>query len=84
MILKIFSVYDAKAASYVTPFYQTTIGLAERIFTDEANNPESSLNKHAEDYTLFLIGEFDQNTAETTLEKTPKPLMKAIEVKRDA
>ena len=62
MKLKIYSIHDTKAEAYNTPFFQQTHGMAERIFTDESNNPESNLNKHAEDFTLFYLGEFDQNT----------------------
>ena len=80
MKTKMFSIYDAKAESYVTPWFQPTFGLAERIFTDEVNNPESTLNKHPEDYTLFYLGEMDQDTGKIETEATPKPLAKALEV----
>ena len=81
MKLKMFTIRDDKANGYNQPFFTPTIGLAERSFTDEANNPESNLNKHSEDFTLFLLGEFNQETGQLELEPTPKPLMKAIEVK---
>ena len=62
MKLEIFTIYDAKAESYTTPFFQPKFGIAERLFSDEVNNPESNLHKHPEDYTLFNIGTFDQDT----------------------
>jgi len=37
-------------------------GQAIRSFTDEINNRESALNKHAEDYDLYLLGEWDSDT----------------------
>lgn len=81
MKTKMFTIHDAKAAAYNTPFFQPTHGLAERLFTDEANNPESAICKHPEDYTLFYLGELDQDTGTLDLENTPKPVMKAIDLK---
>jgi len=62
MILKIFSVYDSKAESYMAPFYFHAIGQALRAFTDTANDTKSSMFKHAGDYTLYCIGDFDDQT----------------------
>jgi len=81
MKLKIFVIHDSKAEAYIQPFFQSTYGLAERMFTDEANNPESNICKHSEDFTLFYLGEFDQETGLMELEPTPKAMSKAIDVK---
>lgn len=78
---KIFTIRDDKLETYNVPFFVPTIGAAERDFTDHANNPESPLYKHPEDYTLFLLGEYDQSSGLVDMEITPKVLMKAIEVK---
>ncbi len=71
MILKIFSIYDQKAKAYITPFFLPTAGMATRTFTDMINDPKCAFSKHPEDYTLFSLGQFNDLTAETTLEKTP-------------
>lgn len=84
MKLKVFTIRDDKLEQYNQPFFVPTIGAAEREFTDLANNPDQMINKHAEDYTLFLLGEYDQATGQIDQEPTPKVLMKAIEVKKDA
>lgn len=59
MILKIFSVYDSKSEAYIPPFYALTAGQAIRSFTDTVNEANHAFNKHPADFTLFLIGEFD-------------------------
>lgn len=59
MRLLAFSVFDAKAEAYLRPFFAETKGLAVRQFRDVANDPSHEMCKHAADYTLFLIGEFD-------------------------
>lgn len=59
MLLKSFTVYDAKAEAYMQPFFTSTIGLAVRIFTEALNDPNHQFNKYKADYTLFSLGSFD-------------------------
>lgn len=61
MKANIYAVYDVKAAVYNHPFFVSTHGIATRGFTDMASNPETDIGKHPEDYTLFCIGEWDDN-----------------------
>ena len=60
MKMKIFAVYDEKASAFLQPFFMQTRGQATRAFGDECRKPESSFGAHAEDFTLFEIGEYDQ------------------------
>lgn len=59
MRLKVFSVYDSKAAAYLQPFFSTTVGLAMRSFGDAVKDEGHQFHRHAADYTLYQIGEFD-------------------------
>lgn len=59
MTQKYYTVYDSKAEAYLPPFLAPNTGVATRMFTDVCNDPKHEFNKHAEDYTLFEIGEFD-------------------------
>lgn len=59
MILKVYTVKDAKAEAYLTPFYQHTTALALRQFEDMVKNPEHPFAKHPEDYSLWKIGDYD-------------------------
>lgn len=77
----IFSVYDSKAENFHTPMFVPTKGIATRSFTDVANNPESEIYRHPEDYTLFLIGEFDSSNGLVTPLTTPESLGLAVEFK---
>ncbi len=63
MKLEIFVIYDSKAAAFLQPWFLTTPALAVRSFTDLANDPESNICRHADDYTLFNIGTFNDSTA---------------------
>lgn len=60
--MKIFSVYDDKADAYTQPFFAPTSGVAIRQFAQAANDEGHEFSKHAADYTLFEIGEFDPQT----------------------
>ncbi len=79
MILKMFSVYDSKAEAYTPPFYEKTMGLAVRAFQETCNLADHPFNKYPEDYTLFSVGDFDDQNAKIELYATPVPVGKAIE-----
>ena len=59
---KVFAVYDSKAEAYLPPFFAQTDGLAIRLFQQAANEVNHNFNKWSEDYTLFTIGEWDQDS----------------------
>lgn len=79
MLHKIFSVYDSKAELYLTPFFMKTKGEAVRGFEDVANDKNSAIGRHAEDYTLFELGEYDDCSAIFSLHKTPISIGVALE-----
>jgi len=63
MKLKMYSVYDSKAECFGTPFFMSSRGLAIRAFTDLVNDTRSSVNKYPGDFSLFEVGEWDDNNA---------------------
>lgn len=78
--LVICAVRDSAAVAYAPPMTFPTIGIASRTFRDEVHREESMLFKHPEDYTLFKIGEFDDETG--MLEPcTPEQLLRAQDMK---
>ncbi|AXH77062.1 MAG: nonstructural protein [Microviridae sp.] len=62
MQLMIVALKDRAADLFGKPFYVRTTAEAVRSLTDEANNAESTINKHPEDYDLFLLGSYDEDT----------------------
>ena len=65
MVSKVFGIFDAKAGIFSGPtFNRLAKGQAIRDFIDIARNPESSISKHPGDFTLFELGEFDDNTGQ--------------------
>lgn len=62
MTLKIFAVFDNKAAAFMQPFFAPTVGFAIRAFADQLKNDQSAIKQHPEDYTLFHLGDFDDHS----------------------
>ncbi len=79
MIAKMFSIYDQKAQAYNAPFCFAAAGQAIRAFADLADDPQSNIFKHPEDYTLYEIGVYDDATGEVEA-TTHTNLGKAIEL----
>lgn len=62
MKIKVYSVFDSKAANYSKPWFHISDASAIREFSDAVNDDSNSKNQwfsHSEDFSLFSIGEFD-------------------------
>lgn len=62
MKLKVFALFDSKAAYYGTPFFLQNKMVAMRSFSDLVKDPQSMVSKHPEDFNLYEIGEYDDST----------------------
>jgi len=66
MQLKIYSIRDSKSECFTQPFFQHTAGEAERNFKTLVNDEKSTQNKYPEDFSLWEIGNYDDNTGKIT------------------
>lgn len=82
MIKKQFAIYDSKAEFYSDPYPYHTTGEALRAFTETANDANSNISKHPEDFTLFEIGSYDNTSASWTPLEAKKSLGTALEYKQ--
>lgn len=57
-----FSVRDAKAEAYLQPFFAPTIAVALRLIESAANNGDHDFHIHSEDYHLYHLGCFDEQS----------------------
>lgn len=64
MIQKMFAVRDTKAQAFLQPFFSSANGSALRAMGDAVNDGKSPFSAHPEDYILYEVGSFDDNTAE--------------------
>lgn len=74
----LFTVYDSAARRYLEPFYAETQEVAMRMFRQLVNRPDHQFGKFPEDYTLFVIGEFDAETGLVTSFVAPHSLGVAV------
>jgi len=62
----LFSIHDIKAGAYLPPFTLPNKNMAIRTFTDCVNDPNHAFCRNPADYTLFCLGEFDDNDGQIT------------------
>lgn len=82
MKLKIFTIFDSKAEAYLPPFFMKTKGEAIRAWTSTIQDPNTQFSKYPADYTLFEIGEYDDQMASLTQHKNLVSLGNGIEYQR--
>lgn len=82
MELKMFSIRDSKGAIYNQPMFARSHGEAERAFQTEAQNTNSMINKFPEDFDLFFIGTYDDQTGKVDPLPTPQHIVKAADLNR--
>lgn len=74
MKLFITSIYDHIAKSYTLPSFVVTTGVAVRAFAHAANDPDHTIGKHPGDFSMFLLGEFEDEQGEFTIYPVPSSL----------
>lgn len=82
MLHEVYSVRDSKTEVFGSPFLQKSQGEAERSFQALTNDPQTFVGKYPEDFDLYYLGRYDDNSGQFKLLDTPKHLMKAIQVKK--
>jgi hypothetical protein len=83
MKLIICTVKDRAADAYGRPMFVPSAGVAIRSFSDEINrnHAENQLYNHPDDFDLYELGEFDDNTGLFSLHEQPKLLSLGKQVK---
>lgn len=64
MMTMCFSVFDTKAAVFGTPFFMPREAMAIRSFEDLTNDGKSLVFNHPEDFSLYHVGDFDDDSGE--------------------
>ncbi|WNK12599.1 MAG: nonstructural protein [Microvirus sp.] len=82
MKLKIISLFDSAVESFGRPIFVRHPGEALRSLSDQVNASDNNdLARHPQDYSLHLIGEFDEETGELT-PCDPERLARAQDLKK--
>jgi len=83
MIVNHYAIYDSKAQHYGQLFPSQTHGAAERLFSDSVNKPDSPHNAHPDDYSLYYIGEYDDDSGRFLTQDMPLKLVHGKQLLRD-
>jgi len=80
MKIRIYSIYDLAARAWLQPFFSPTDETAARAFRHACNDPDIMFSQHSPDYTLFFVGEFDDEKGVLT-GSTPAALGNGLQYK---
>ena len=80
MLHKIFVVRDAKVEAYAKPIFVRSRGEGLRSFTDAVNDNTTEFARHPEDYALFEIGVYDDDTGLVEPHVQPELIAKAVDL----
>jgi hypothetical protein len=77
------AVHDRAADAYARPMFVPSVGIAIRSFSDEVNRKaeDNQMYNHADDFDLFELGEYDDETAKFIILDSPKQLAIGKQVK---
>ena len=64
MIINIYAIKDAKADAFLNPFFKPNDAMAERDFANACADENSMFARNPEDFQIYHIGEFDDESAE--------------------
>lgn len=78
----VFSVFDDAVKAFLPPFYAPTKGAAIRMFSDACTQSDSQFAKHAGDYALFALAEFDDSSGEFSPFAQPERVLNALQVEQ--
>lgn len=67
MILRIYSIFDLKAQAFSAPFTHVNDEVAKRVLRDMLASNNSIYSRHPEDFALYFVGEFDDASAQITV-----------------
>lgn len=76
----IYSIFDKKSDVFANPMFFLKDGEATRTFSDITNDPKTTIYSHPEDYSLYMIGTFNDNSGEI-VKNNPKHIVNATTVK---
>lgn len=74
--LHVLAVRDAALQAFGAPFFVPAVGVGSRSFVDEVNNPESVFNKHPDDYELFELAVYDQESGVFNCLERPRSVLR--------
>lgn len=82
MTFKVLAVRDERTESFGNPIFVRHVGEGTRSFIDEVNREDSQFGKHPEDFALYELGLYAEETGLLVPNDAPKRLVMARDVVR--
>ena len=83
MIIGVYAIRDAQTEAFSQPMFFVTRGVAIRSFSEECESTTSALNKHPQDYAMFQIGTYDDNSGALVSLPQPQQIALAMDLKKE-
>lgn len=83
MVMVMGSVYDSKVKVWSQPHLFVNRGAMLRAWEEAANDPQSPFSKHPADFTMFVVGEWNDETGQAVMFHAQESLGTALQFKRD-
>lgn len=80
--IMVYAVYDSKVKYYHNPIFLRNRGEALRSWEKAANDEKLEIALHPNDFALFELGKFDDQTGTFTPHTTPESLGLAVHFKK--
>ena len=80
MIYKVYAIYDRALEAYTSPMFFRANGEALRAFMDEAARADSKINVHPEDFAIWFVGTWNEDTGELLGLEEPMLLARAYDL----
>lgn len=77
MIQLLVAIYDEKALLYSSPFAYVSAGVAVRQFRDAMDDRESAYAKHPSDFSLYHIGNYNDQSGAIEVVVPPELIVRA-------
>ncbi|WNK13117.1 MAG: nonstructural protein [Microvirus sp.] len=82
MLLRAYSIRDSKGEFYHPPFFKRTHGEAERDFMHLCKDEKSMTGQYTEDYDLYYLGTYDDQTGKIQATSSPEHMIKGVHAKQ--
>ena len=80
MIEPMYAILDVKTEAFTPPFVCHNDSHAVRMFTDACASPKTQYNNHPEDFMLYHLGKYNDNSGELLSLDKPKFVIGAVAV----
>ena len=76
------SIYDSKVRVWSFPQQFVNKGALARAWEETCNDTNSPFAKYPSDFTMFIVGEWDDETGQISMHQAPEPLGTAVQFVR--